>query len=428
MEHPLEKELKYFIVTTKASRLGDFTNEYESHPLISHIHIIGCKLLAIDPSPFNQFFKTTRDANLISELIEQYGVYTELAPLFIPRTVMAASVYKKMDLIPQAQALVNELMDADTKSYCEEIFNFKDYFFNGEIGLTVKNFNATVTDPISWLENKILTRETSPSSDDSACVRFNDFYFYKLNNFSKINREQEDEFFRIIDAPKANKKFKTKKNNSTSPIFLIGHLQIDGVLFNIHLSSAKNLFQGLPSTNIVLPDDFGKFLKDVIKDGAGEQITDKIKDYIVSYFPGVKEAKLIADLGEVVIKNTLKNNPNSLAATIEKHFDAINTTDVSIEDYYINTYLVEEFQKFFNQKDFPISANHFKPVFQSLYEYYILNVKGFLDGDYALEAEQLVNSSPSKHADTIRFKMVYSALKNPESKIKRKLFDRKSIS
>jgi hypothetical protein len=428
MEHPLESELKQFIVTKKASQLGDFTNEYTSHPKVSEIQVIGCKLLGLDPAPFNHFFKRSRDYSLIEELIIQYGLYPELAKLFIPETVVSVSVYKKLQMREQATQLIDKLIEKDVPTYCEEINNLKDNLFDGAIGITIKKFNPTLSDPFSWINEKILNKEAAPSSDTESLTRFNDFYFYKLNLFSTLNKEQEDEFFRIIGASTKPKKFKTRTDSKLIPLFLIGHVRNDGVQFDVHLSSVKNLYQGLPSTSIALPSDFSSFLKGVVQEGTSSQISDKIKDYIVSYLPGVKEAKLFVDIGEAVFKNTFKSNPDSLISLMKVHYDQIIKLNITIEDYYINHYLVGEFQKFFNQKDFPLSAEQFRPVFQTLYEYYIQNIKGFLSGDYEKEVSILIAASPEKHADTIRFKCVYSALNDSDSHIKRRLFERKQYS
>jgi hypothetical protein len=363
----------------------------------------------------NEIKKNTTYAK-INELIESYGEDEGLTQLFIPEVILSAIIFQKHNLMEPAKKLIKSLFENDS-DYAENIFNNKDYLFDGSISIKISNFSNDVDSYVEWILNRIENVEfESFSGGGSSESNVKNFLFYLLNRFSKIrDSELVDELLqRVVDNVDA-RIVKSKKIK----IHLSGELTKSGVLFTINEKALSHSKDGVEISQVRIKKDIIKILKDTGSDLIKDETKDAIADYLLSYFPGIKEAKMIQKVAFSLASNIFEQTSiNYITKYILVHKKKIEEMNISLRDYYINYFLTEEFQKFFQENNIEFIAKDLERVFDRLYLNYIQSIDGLLSPELEEVARKKNNSFD---LDTYKFILVCNSLFDPDEPIKTKL-------
>lgn len=410
-KHPIEAQIvAYLDSLDHQPSATEFFKQFQSQPRLLEYLVISSLYIDYDAEGIiNENFKFCKDSEKIESLIEEYSDFPELCEMFIPKNVIAASIYKDFGNKEEAQELIDWLMQRNYLGYYQEVYSIKDLLFDGLINLEVANCPMNSQELITFLEEKIEAGEVSSLSDADNALNFENFLFYHLNRYFKI--QGADAAQEIINQYLKKRDLDLNPINSFSS-FLSGQLKPDSVHLQLNLHGLKNLVQGVEVAKIKIKTDIGKILTGFGSTVVKDQVANAITDYLVTKLPFSKEIQLGKNLMQAFISNMFEMaDVNFLIEEMRDHRDNVLELNISVKEYYINHFLADEFKIFFKENNLEYIEDELNPIYNRLYASFIQSVNNILTPDLSKE---LLKASDYKSFDleTRKFLMVCDHLLN----------------
>lgn len=415
--HKIELEIKEFIENCQEQpSFVQFMEHFKNRSKIVEYMVIASLYLDYDAEGLiNENFKNNKDSEKIESLIEEYGEFPELAEMFIPVNLISASIYKDFNEREKAQDIILKLLN-NYSEYYSEIYSIKDLLFEGKINLEIPQCPMESNSIVLFLKEKMKLGEITSFGDDISRLNFDHFIFYHLNLFAVFND--------IESLQKMIEDYHIKRDATLNPVslfscFIFGELNETNVGFEFNLNQFKNLINGSDFLKIQIKTDLMGFLKTLGSTLVKDKINEEITDYLISKIPMGQELKLGKSIIQAMLSSmTEMGNVSFLSQELELHKNEILTSNVSIREYYINSFLPNEFRKFFQENQLEYVEGELNGLYNRLYSNFMVSVSSLISPD--IEAI-MMKERPSykKHdSDTKRFLLVCDYMRDDRYKTK----------